>query len=71
MSLTLIFLSRAHLLLFALLAMVWGGLMVLAMVKGRGLNLVASLLAFVACLGGAVGWGWLAARQVVVVMGAG
>lgn len=69
MSLALLFLSHAHLLLFPLVALVWSGLMVVAMLNDHRLGLAACALVAAACLAGAAGWGWLAWRQVPLMMG--
>jgi hypothetical protein len=69
MSLALLFLMRAYLLVFPLLALVWAGLMVAAMLHGYRLGLAASALVAASCMLGAIGWGWLAWRQLPLVMG--
>lgn len=69
MSLALLFLSRAHLLLFPLAAFIWAWLMVVAMLNGYRLGLAACALVAAVCLAGAVGWGWMAWRQVPMMMG--
>lgn len=69
MSLALIFLSRAHLLLFPLVALAWAWLMVVTTLNGYRLGLVARALLAAVCLAAAAGWGWLAWRQVSLIVG--
>ncbi len=69
MSLALLFMSRAHLLLFPLAALVWAGLMVVVMFNDHRLGPAACALVAAVCLAGAVVWGWLAWRQVPLLMG--